>query len=279
MEPKEDAQPKRRPPRKAAPVRRPGKKAAPEKAPVAAQVSLPVVSVILPTFNEHQAIGPLIVRILDALSGVATEIIVVDDASLDGTTAVVQELAERDTRVRLLSRPRKMGLAGAVFAGVETAQGEYLCVMDADSSHDPADLSTMLARAQEGYDLVIGSRYAPGGGIHGVSRRRRVTSKLISVAARILFRLPVPDVMTGYVVCHRRVLADMPTHFSSEGFKFLFEVLTTQPQLRVLEWPITFNDRVQGSSNASAMEVLQLALLTLRVLGWKASWRLQGVRR
>ena len=279
MEPKEDAAPKRRSPRKAAPVKRSRKKDTPERAPSTVGAGPPVVSVILPTYNELDAIAPLIVSILDALSGTATEIIVVDDASPDGTGAVVQELAERDPRVRLLARPCKMGLAGAVFAGVEVALGEYLAAMDADSSHDPADLPAMLARAQDGYDLVIGSRYAPGGGIRGVSLRRRVTSRLINVTARILFRLPSSDVMTGYVVCRRHVLTDTPTHFSSEGFKFLFEVLATQPGLKVLEWPIIFQDRVQGNSKASAKEVLQLSLLTLRVVGWKGLRLLRGVRR
>ena len=271
MESTESPRPRRRPQRKAAPVRQPRKRAP------AAAVGPPVVSVILPTYNERDAIGPLIVRILDALPGTATEVVVVDDASPDGTAAVVQELAERDPRVRLLSRPHKMGLAGAVFAGVESAQGEYLAAMDADSSHDPAELSVMLARAQDGYDLVIGSRYAPGGGIRGVPLRRRVTSRLINLTARMLFRLPVADVMTGYVVCRRSVLTDMPTHFSSQGFKFLFEVLATQPGLRVLEWPITFQDRVRGRSKAGAMEVLQLALLALRIVGWKGLRRLRSI--
>ena len=125
--------------------------------------SEPLLSVILPTYNERENVSVLVPRVLDILRNVPCEVIVVDDSSPDGTADTVREMGASDSRIRLLERPGKAGLASAVFAGAAEAQGRLVAVMDADLSHDPEVLPEMLARAEDGYDVVIGSRYVQGG--------------------------------------------------------------------------------------------------------------------
>ena len=233
---------------------------------------------VLPTYNERETIEVLLTRLLEALEGTDVEVIVVDDSSPDGTGELVQWLVSADPRVRLRTRAGKLGLAGAVFDGVAESQGAYVCVMDADLSHDPAHVPGMLAKAQEGFDLVIGSRYVAGAAIENWPFLRRVVSRVITVAARALLRLPARDILSGFVVCRRAVLEEMSTRFSARGFKFLVEVMATHPRLLIYEWPITFRDRMGGRSKAGAREGIELARLCLRLLGWKAARRLRRLR-
>ena len=229
----------------------------------------PLLSVILPTYNERETIEQVVNSLLEVLGDTPVEVVVVDDASPDGTGEVVQRLASTEPRVLLRPRPAKLGLSSAVFEGVAQALGQYVCVMDADLSHDPAHVLGMLAKAQQGYDLVIGSRYVPGGGVMSWPLPRRIVSRVATLGARTLLRLPTRDVLSGFMLCRREVLAGLPTHFSARGFKFLIEVLATQPGLTVYEWPITFHDRVGGRSKANVWEGAGLAWLCLRLLGWK----------
>ena len=120
-------------------------------------------SVIVPTYNERENVAVLVPRIVRALDGVPCEVIVVDDASPDGTADAVLALAAEGYPVRLVRRAAKLGLSSAVFAGAEAAAGRYVAVMDGDLSHDPTDLPPMLALAREGADVVIGSRFRAGG--------------------------------------------------------------------------------------------------------------------
>ena len=115
----------------------------------------PLLSVILPTYNERENLSVLVPRLLDVLRNVPCEVIVVDDASPDGTAAAVREMAASDARVRLVERPGKAGLASAVFAGAAEARGRFVAVMDADLSHDPQLLPGMLVLAEGGCEVVI----------------------------------------------------------------------------------------------------------------------------
>ena len=232
----------------------------------------PVLSVIVPTYNERETIAPLIGYVLEVLGETPAEVVVVDDASPDGTGAVVETLGRDDSRVRLLSRPSKRGLASAVFDGAAQAHGEYVCVMDADMSHDPEELPGMLAAAGAGADVVVGSRYVPGGSVVDWPLGRRLVSTAANVGARTLLMLRAHDVLSGFVVCRRALLAEMPTHYSAGGFKFLVELLATRRDLQVAEVPITFRDRKNGRSKASAREGLELGVLCLRLLAWQV-WR------
>ena len=230
----------------------------------------PRISVVVPTYNERDNVAVLVPRILSALHGIECEVIVVDDASPDGTADAARELARADGRVRLVSREAKLGLSSAVFAGAEAAKGGYVCVMDGDLSHDPMELPQMLALAQEGADLIIGSRFAPGGMLVNVGIVRQAVSVAANFTARALNGLRARDVLSGYVLCEQRVLTEAPTRYSAPGFKFLLEVLATQRGLVVQEWPIAFRDRRKGSSKATLREGYELAALCARLTAWRA---------
>lgn len=225
----------------------------------------PLISVLLPTYNERENIAELPPAILDILWNTPCEVIVVDDASADGTADAVREMAAADPRVRLLERSGRRGLAGAVFAGAREARGRFIAVMDADWSHDPEELPDMLARALDGYDVVIGSRYVEGSAFLGQPFLRRLISRLFNAASRTLLLLPYNDVLTGYAVCRRELLAEPLTRHSSPGFKWLLELLATRRGLSVYEWPIVFHDRRAGFSKAGVREALRLGALCVRL--------------
>jgi len=233
------------------------------------QPTTPVLSVIVPTYNEHENIIRLASNILDSVAGTPVEVIVVDDNSPDGTAAVVAELAASDARVRVVSRERKQGLSGAVFAGVAASTGTYICVMDADFSHDPEEIPQMLAKAQAGYDVVVGSRYAKGAAFVGQPLTRRIISYALNLGARLLLQIGTRDVLTGYALVRRDILATAPTRFSAGGFKWLVEVLATQRGLRVHEWPILFRDRKAGTSKANYKEAVTFTVLCARLFAWR----------
>ena len=224
-----------------------------------------LLTVVVPTYNERGNVGPLTAALFEALGDTPVEVLVVDDASPDGTGDVVAQLARDDPRVRLIRRERKQGLAGAVFAGADDARGTYVCVMDADFSHDPAHLPGMLAKAEEGYDVVIGSRFAPGAGFGQQPAARRVASVLANGWARAVLRLPQRDVLTGYVLCRRELLTEMGPRHSAGGFKWLMEMLASNRDARTYEWPIVFLARRSGSSKANAREALAFLVLSLRL--------------
>ena len=144
----------------------------------AASVSPPLISVVIPTRNERVTIVPLARSILGALDCTPSEVIVVDDNSPDGTAEEVAAFASTEPRVRLLSRDGKHGLASAVFHAAHAARGRFACILDADFSHDPAEIPGMLAKAQEGYDVVIGSRFVPGAANIGQPPPRRLASTI-----------------------------------------------------------------------------------------------------
>ncbi|MEK9658554.1 MAG: polyprenol monophosphomannose synthase [Chloroflexota bacterium] len=229
----------------------------------------PLVSVVIPTYNEAENIAMLAPRVLAALGETHAEVLVVDDASPDGTAGVVEALEAVDPRVRLVRRELKSGLSGAVFAGATQARGRYVAVMDADLSHDPEELPSMLACAQEGFDVVVGSRYVPGSAFLHQPLTRRVISRVMNQGARMLLGLRTRDVLTGYALCTREALAGMPTHHSAGGFKWLVELLATRRGLRVCEWPIVFQERQAGLSKATAREALTFTLLCLRLVPWR----------
>lgn len=233
------------------------------------QAADPVLSVIVPTYNERENIARLAGAIIEAVGDTPVEILVVDDNSPDGTAAMVAELAATDARVRVVSRERKQGLSSAVFAGVSASSGAYICIMDADFSHDPEEIPPMLAKAQAGYDVVVGSRYARGAVFVGQPLTRRVISYALNLGARLVLQIGTRDVLTGYAIVRRDVLATVPTRFSAGGFKWLVEVLATQRGLRIFEWPIVFRDRKAGTSKANYKEAVTFGLLCARLSVWR----------
>jgi dolichol-phosphate mannosyltransferase len=214
---------------------------------------------VLPTYNEADNLEPFVRAAMPALRAAAdhAHILVVDDASPDGTGALADRLASEDHAIEVLHRARKEGLGPAYLAGFERAmdQGADLILqMDADFSHDPGDIGRLVA-GSAGADLVIGSRYVPGGSIPAWSMLRRLVSRFGCRYARSVLQVPVHD-LTGGFKCFRRGVLDRLdlTDIQADGYGFQIEM--TYRALRagftVTEAPISFGERRAGSSKMRA---------------------------
>jgi dolichol-phosphate mannosyltransferase len=228
------------------------------------------LSIVVPTRNEVENIGPLLAGIERATRGLPTEVIFVDDSS-DRTPVRIQELSHQFSfDVSLVTRPpgrRHGGLGGAVVEGCRTARGHWVCVMDADLQHPPELIPRLLARAEEtAADIVLGSRLAKGGSTYGLGLRRSVVSRVLAITTRALFpvRLQgVSDPMTGFFLVRRSGI-DLD-RLRPDGFKILLEILVRCPTLRVSELPFRFGRRQAGRSKTSLREGVRLLRLLLRL--------------
>jgi dolichol-phosphate mannosyltransferase len=219
-------------------------------------------SIVVPTYNEAGGIERLIEAVdavfkQNALDG---EIVVVDDNSPDGTGAIVNRLTERFP-VRCLHRPGKLGLSSGVIDGWKFArpESEALGAMDADFSHDPRVIVQMVRALENGYDLAIGSRYVPGGGIENWPWRRKVTSLVAIALAKPL--TPIRDITSGFFMVRRSSLEGV--ELDPIGFKIGLEVIAKARYRKAIEVPYVFTDRVAGSSKLNQGEILNY----LRQLG------------
>ncbi len=216
--------------------------------------------VCLPTYDERENLGPMVEAVLAAAPG--AEILVIDDNSPDGTGRLADEIAARETRVHVLHRAGKEGLGRAYLAGFAWAlQRDYRLVleMDCDFSHHPRYLPAMLAAA-EGADLVLGSRYVPGGGTVNWGLSRKLISRGGSLYARTILGLSVRDLTGGFKCFRREVLEaiDLPT-VECSGYAFQIELTyrAARRGFRIVEIPIVFEDRRVGSSKMSRRIVLE----------------------
>jgi dolichol-phosphate mannosyltransferase len=236
---------------------------------------LPGAWLILPTYNEAENIEGLVRAALAQLetTGVEPTILVVDDSSPDGTGRIADGLAEELAPVRVLHRDRKQGLGRAYVAGFTLALengAELVLEMDSDFSHDPADLPRLIA-ASEAADLVLGSRYVPGGGVTSWGRLRRLLSRGGSAYARILLGVPVRDLTGGFKCFHRRVLETIDlenVHADGYGFQIELTYKAVRAGFKVAEVPILFRERSVGQSKMTARIALEavwkVPLLRLR---------------
>ena len=239
----------------AAPRRRRSERGEPDPLP-----ARPRTLVILPTYEERATIG----RVLEGLMALPEEVdaLVVDDGSPDGTAGIVRAVAAREPRVRLVERPRKSGLASAYLLGFRRAlqEGYDLAVeMDSDLSHDPTELPRLLDAARRA-DLVIGSRYVPGGSVTDWSRARLALSRGGNLYARLALGLPLRDATSGFRVYRRRLLEHLlGREISSDGYAFQVELAhrAWRDGFRIAEVPITFREREHGASKISRRIVLE----------------------
>lgn len=221
------------------------------------------------TYNERENISRLIPLVLEALPD--ADILVVDDNSPDGTADVVREFGARDRRVKLLLRTTKEGLGAATQAGFLWAidrEYDFVLNMDADFSHHPRHLAAVVDGMKMA-DVSIGSRYVPGGGIVGWPLQRHLMSRAINIYSRILLGLRSND-CSGAFRCYRIAkLREIDfSRFRSRGYAFQEEMLYRCAQVgcRIVETPITFDDRVTGQSKINVVEMLR-ALRDLFLLG------------
>ena len=227
------------------------------------------ISVIIPTLNESENIDAVTARVFENMSCFDVEIIVVDDGSKDGTPDKVRALAASQP-VHLLERKNaRDGLAGAVLAGAKLATSDVVVVMDADLSHPPERLPDLVRPVLEGSkDMVIGSRYAPGGSTPEWPWKRRMMSRAASALAWPL--TDVHDSLSGFFAVRRELLADIPADAS--GFKIALEVLVRGGDtLRAGEIPITFRDRTHGQSKMGSRVIFTYFKRLLALCGWRNS--------
>ncbi len=231
--------------------------------------------VIIPTYNERENIAPLLDGVLQQLP--ETDVLVVDDSSPDGTAGVVRARARDDTRVKLLERPTKSGLGVAYTAGFHWALArdyDTIIGMDADFSHAPEYLPRFIDESRA-HDLVIGSRYVPGGQTPDWTWYRRVISRVGNAVARTVLGLPVRDCTTGYKCYRREALAAIDLDaINLVGYGFLIET-TYQCYLRglrIVEIPIVFTDRREGKSKMTGTIVSE-------ALGYVVQRRWQRLRQ
>jgi len=224
--------------------------------------------VVIPTYNEATNIGPLIDEILSLPS--RFEILVVDDSSPDGTSALVEGHPAFGDRVHILKRPRKQGLGKAYREGFGWALArkyETICHMDADFSHNPKDLERLLEKAKDA-DLVLGTRYIPEGRTEGWPLRRLLLSRAANLYARIVTGLPPHDLTGGFKCYRREALASLDlSSIRSEGYAFQIETTAhvARKGLSVRELPIVFRERSRGASKISRRIVWEAVWLVLRL--------------
>jgi dolichol-phosphate mannosyltransferase len=216
------------------------------------------LAIVLPTFNERENVVEVIRRLDAALHGIAYEVIVVDDDSPDGTGALADALAARFEEISVLHRTTREGLGPAYLAGFAHALehgAEYVFEMDADFSHDPADLARLLSAVRdEGADVALGSRYAAGGGVSDWGVVRRAISRGGSLYAAAVLRLPLRDLTGGFKCFRAEVLRSIGLEsVRSRGYAFQVELTyrAWRRGFRVVEVPIVFRDRRLGRSKMS----------------------------
>lgn len=225
--------------------------------------SAPQLSIVIPTFNERANIAPLVKAVANALPDLAWEIIVVDDDSPDGTHEEVNRLAQSEPRVRCLRRVGRRGLSSAVIEGMLVANAEAIAVMDADFQHDETRLAVMYARLMgEGADVVVGTRYATGGGVGEWAKSRARMSALANRLSRALVDHTTTDPVSGFFMIRRAVLADALYDLSQQGYKILIDILTSSRRtLIVLEVPYVMRQRREGGSKLTPLVVAEFGFL------------------
>jgi len=231
--------------------------------------------IVLPTYNERENVE----RVVDELSDVRSlapfpgDVLIVDDASPDGTGEMADTLARAHPWVHVLHRPTKRGLGRAYIDGFRWALEHgysHILEMDADMSHPPSAVPRLLEAAADA-DLVLGSRYIDGGGVVGWPAHRRLISRAGSLYARTLLGVPVRDLTGGFKCFHRRVL-EAANLDAVHGQGYVFQIELTYRTLRmggrVVELPIIFTDRAEGQSKMSRRIVFEAIWMV-----WRLRWR------
>jgi dolichol-phosphate mannosyltransferase len=212
------------------------------------------LSIVVPTYNERERLADLVHAIFRSYSvaGIDGELVIVDDNSPDGTGQIATDLA-RQYRITVLHRTGKLGLGTAVIAGFDASSAPVVGVIDADLSHPPDMPPRMLAvMNRTSADMVIGSRYIPGGGTRNWPVSRQIMSRLACLAARPL--TPVVDATSGLFLIRRNLARRV--RISAGGFKICLELLVRGRPASVVEVPYVFSDRAAGESKMNAKEAL-----------------------
>ncbi|HET7846121.1 MAG TPA: polyprenol monophosphomannose synthase [Acidimicrobiia bacterium] len=234
------------------------------------------VTVVIPTYNERENLSPIVAAVTEQ----GYRVLVVDDSSPDGTGELADGIAAEDPLVTVIHRSAKQGLGPAYAAGFDQALGagaDIIVEMDADFSHDPADLPRLVAAVEEGADMAIGSRYVKGGSTPDWPVSRQAISRGGNLYARIMLGLPVKDATAGFRAMRSGALQTLPyrsAEASGYGFQVEMAWRAHQHGLTIVEVPITFRDRTRGTSKMGTGIVLEaMKLVTVwglrRLRFWK----------
>ena len=228
-----------------------------------AEHASPLLSVVVPTFNERDNVRPLVQELSAALAGIEWEAIFVDDDSPDGTAEVVRELARERYRVRCIHRIGRRGLASACVEGMLGSSARYLVVMDGDLQHDPGIIPEMLVRLEySAAELVIGSRYVGGGSVGNWNTVRRVISRCATRIGRAVVPPTLNDPMSGFFALRRSLLDEVVRDLSGFGFKILLDIVATARHPVVFhEVPFEFRTRAAGASKLDSLVAWEYAML------------------
>jgi dolichol-phosphate mannosyltransferase len=227
------------------------------------------LSIVLPTYNESQNIASMLDSIVETLPADAhAEVIVVDDNSPDGTGDIASQHAKQFNNKRLhievIRRPDKQGLSSAILAGVKSATGDIIVVMDGDFSHPPQTIPRMVDELQNSNcDIVVASRYVKGGSVMGWPFKRRLMSRGATKIAQVGLGIEVKDPMSGFFAFKRHIIEGVK--FDAIGYKMLLEILVKTKGARIREVPYTFTNRAAGASKLDSSVILDY---------FRAVWRL-----
>lgn len=226
------------------------------------------VTVALPTYNELENLSDIV----PAIIAHGYDLLIVDDASPDGTGALADRLAAEDPAISVLHRREKQGLGPAyadAFDHLLDAGAEVIIEMDADFSHDPADLPRLVAAIRDGADVAIGSRYVPGGSTPDWPLLRRLISRAGNIYARLMLGIPVRDATAGFRAFRADALRRLPyrqARASGYGFQVEMAWRAHQGGLEITEVPISFRDRTRGKSKMGP-EIVAEAMMLVTVWG------------
>ncbi len=223
------------------------------------------LSVIVPTYNEHPNVIPMIKSLEDALGDHRWEVIFVDDDSPDGTASQIREVAKRDSRVRILQRVGRRGLSSAAIEGILASSAPFCAVIDGDLQHDEKLLATMLDTIKkEDLDVVSGSRYVEGGGLGDWHESRARISRFATRLSRAVLHADLTDPMSGFFMIRRSAFEKRMHNLSGIGFKILLDIFASSKEsLRYRELPYEFRSRQAGESKLDSQAAWEYFMLLL----------------
>lgn len=231
----------------------------------------PELAVIVPTFNEHDNVMPLVERLDVALAGIDWELIFVDDNSPDGTADAAWDVARTRDNVRCIKRLGRRGLSSACAEGILSTNAPFVAVMDGDLQHDESILPAMLAKVRAGADIAVGSRYGGEGSAgDGLSPIRQWGSSLATRLSTLVAGQELADPMSGFFMVRRDLFVEAAPNLSAEGFKILLDLVVTATRMgtppAIAQVPYVFRQRLAGESKMSPLVVLQFLGLWLSKL-------------
>jgi dolichol-phosphate mannosyltransferase len=222
------------------------------------------LAVIVPVLNEAANVAALIARLEHVLTGIAWEVVFVDDHSPDGTAKALRDYARCDRRIRIVERIGRRGLSSAVIEGVLATAAPCIAVIDGDMQHDEGLLPALFASVAGGADIAIGSRYISGGGTGSWDESRASASRFATRAANAVLPVPVSDPMSGFFAIRRDTFEAALPHLSGSGFKILLDLIISAPvRPMIVELPYVFRERTAGASKLDLMVVAEYAQLLL----------------